>query len=311
MLKKISEYLPDMTSGLFTAFNNPIWATSFQDTVELDTYFYLRYGDRIGNKLIKAYADDTGVVDSKKVLLAKMIYSINAKKWEHLYKVYNAEYNPIENTDFIETITDVDSNTRVVDTETGNTRVVDGATSNTRVIDNDTSNSRVVDTDTTNSETATTESSGTATTESSGESSGENANNNNIYGFNSVAAVGDTTSSGSDSNSTSANSETTTSANSETTTGGTTTEDTLITDTGTDDSTITDNGTEDSTITDNGTEDSTITDNGMHTSEHRKHGNIGVTENVTMLEHEVAFWKWSFIDSVCQDICDIIALSIY
>lgn len=295
MLKKISEYLPDMTSGLFTAFNNPVWATSFQDTVELDTYFYLRYGDRIGNKLIKAYADEDGEVDSKKELLAKMIYSINAKKWEHLYKVYNAEYNPIENTDFIETITDVDTNTRVVDTETGNTRVVDGATSNTRVIDNDTSNSRVVDTDTT--------SSGTATTESSGESSGENSAANNRYGFNSVNAVGDTTSSGSDSNSTSASSETTTS--------GSTSEDSLITDTGTDDSTITDNGTEDTTVTDNGTEDSTITDNGMHTSEHRKHGNIGVTENVTMLEHEVAFWKWSFIDSVCQDICDIIALSIY
>lgn len=295
MLKKISEYLPDMTSGLFTAFNNPVWATSFQDTVELDTYFYLRYGDRIGNKLIKAYADEDGEVDSKKELLAKMIYSINAKKWEHLYKVYNAEYNPIENTDFIETITDVDTNTRVVDTETGNTRVVDGATSNTRVIDNDTSNSRVVDTDTT--------SSGTATTESSGESSGENSAANNRYGFNSVNAVGDTTSSGSDSNSTSASSETATS--------GSTSEDSLITDTGTDDSTITDNGTEDTTVTDNGTEDSTITDNGMHTSEHRKHGNIGVTENVTMLEHEVAFWKWSFIDSVCQDICDIIALSIY
>jgi hypothetical protein len=295
MLKKLIDYLPDMTDGLFTAFNNPVWAKEFQDSEELDTYFYLRYGDRIGNKLIAKFADEDGVVDTKKQQLAKMVYNINAKKWEHLFNVYLAEYNPIENTDFIETITDTDSNTRIVDTENSNTRVVDGAISNSRVIDNDITNSRVIDTDTT--------SSGTATTESSGESSGENETENNKFGFNSVSAVGDTTSSGSDSNSTSASSETTTS--------GSTSEDSLITDTGTNDSTITDNGTEDSTITDNGSEDSTITDNGLHTSEHRKHGNIGVTTNTTMLTEEVKFWKWSFIDSVCADICDIIALSIY
>ena len=295
MLKKISEFLPDMSDGLFTAFINPIWAEAFQDTEELDTYFYLRYGDRIGNKLIAKFADDSGIISDNKAALAKMIYNINAKKWEHLYKVYLAEYNPIENTDFVELITDTDSNTRVIDTENSNERIVDGATSNSRIIDNDITNSRVIDTDTT--------SSGSATTESSGESSGDNSTENNRFGFNSVSAVGDTTSSGTDSN--------TTSASSETTTSGSTSEDSLITDTGTNDSTITDNGTEDSTITDNGTEDSTITDNGLHTSEHRKHGNIGVTENVTMLEHEVEFWKWSFIDSVCSDICDIIALSIY
>ena len=51
-MKKLSDYLPITGTGLFTAFNNPIWATSFQDSEELDTYFYLRYGDRIGNKLI-------------------------------------------------------------------------------------------------------------------------------------------------------------------------------------------------------------------------------------------------------------------
>ena len=285
MLKKISDYLPDMSSGLFTAFENPIWAEAFQDTLELDTYFYLRYGDRIGNKLIAKFADDSGIVSDNKAALAKMIYNINAKKWEHLYKVYLAEYNPIENTDFVELITDTDSSTRVIDTENSNERIVDGATSNSRVIDNDITNSRVIDTDTT--------SSGSATTESSGESSGENATENNRFGFNSVSAVGEATSSGTDSN--------TTSASSETTTSGSNSEDSLITDT----------GTNDSTITDNGTEDSTITDNSLHTSEHRKHGNIGVTENVTMLQHEVEFWKWSFIDSVCSDICDIIALSIY
>ena len=236
-MKKLSDYLPTINDSIFSAFNNPIWATAFQNSSELDTYFYLRYGDRIGNKLIDNYADeDTGIVDSTNLIhLASLVYSINSKKWEHLYKVYTSEYNPIENTDFIETITDTNSNTKVIDS--------DGT------------------------------SSGTATTNSNATNTGSTSGDNNVFGFNSTNAVGDTTSSGSNTDQTYANSSTTTSGST--------------------------------------TDDSTITDNGTHTSEHRKHGNIGVTENVTMLEHEVAFWKWSFIDQVCKDICDIIALSIY
>ena len=236
-MKKLSDYLPMTGDGLFTAFNNPVWATAFQNSTELDTYFYLRYGDRIGNKLIDNYADEvTGIVDSTNLIhLASLVYSINSKKWEHLYKVYNADYNPIENTDFIETITDTNSNTKVIDS--------DGT------------------------------SSGTATTNSNATNTGSTSGANNVFGFNSTNAVGDSTSSGSNTDQTYANSSTTTSGST--------------------------------------TDDSTITDNGTHTSEHRKHGNIGVTENVTMLEHEVEFWKWSFIDQVCKDICDIIALSIY
>lgn len=59
------------------------------------------------------------------------------------------------------------------------------------------------------------------------------------------------------------------------------------------------------------TDDTTISDDeDKHLIRH-KHGNIGVTENTTMLQHEVDFWKWSFIDDVCKDICNIVALSIY
>ena len=255
-MKKLSDYLPITGTGLFTAFNNPIWATAFQDSTELDTYFYLRYGDRIGNKLIDNFANDSGVVASTKLNeLATLVYSINSKKWEHLFKVYNADYNPIENTDFIETISDVDTNTKNIDTSTSNRRISD------------------IDTC----------SSGSATTNSNGSNNGTTTGASNKFGFNSSTAVGDTTSSGT-------NADTTTASSTTTSTG---------------------TGFEDSTVNETGSENSEITDNGTHVSEHRKHGNIGVTENVTMLEHEVEFWKWSFIDNVCQDICDIIALSIY
>ena len=215
-MKQIKNFLTTPNNGIFSAFTCPIWHYAFPDHAELDTYFFLRYGDRIGNKLLAYYADTDGIVTGTKLqALAAMVYNINAKKWEHLFNVYNAEYNPIENTDFIETIKEHTESEGNVDT----------------------------------------------TTSASGQAS--NTQSDTRYGFNSSSAVGDKGSSSSGSNSSSGTSGTDT--------------------------------------------DSTVD----HTSEHRKHGNIGVTENVTMLQHEVEFWKWSFIDQVCRDICDIIALSIY
>ena len=235
-MKKILDYLPITSDGIFTAFTNPVWAIPFSDTAELDQYFALRYGERIGNKLLEFYAAADGTVKGEQLTaLASMVYNINARKWEHLYGVYQADYNPIENTDFIETIKD----------KTDNTRQLTGTTTN----------------------------SGTATTNSNGTSTGSSSGDNNVYGFNSATAVGDTTTNGSNTDTTTASSTSTSS----------------------------------SSVTDN----NTVTDDGTHESEHRKHGNIGVVEATTMLEHEVRFWKWSFIDQVCQDICDIIALSIY
>lgn len=248
-MKKLSDYLPTINDSIFSAFNNPIWATAFQDSAELDTYFYLRYGDRIGNKLINNYADeDTGIVDSTNLIhLAALVYSINSKKWEHLYKVYTSEYNPIENTDFVETYNDTRHNVTVGNSVT----------------------------------------TGQMTTTDEGQTTGQMTNtvDNHVAGFNSVNNVNSSDS-------------------------------TNTTDYGTENgnpvktknTTTVDYGTKSGTpvTTDaTGTGDTTI-DHELH-----KHGNIGVTETVTMLEHEVEFWKWSFIDQVCKDICDIIALSIY
>ena len=216
MMKQIKNSLK-IDNGLFAAFNCPVWQYAFPDSAELDQYFILRYGDRIANKLISFYEGSDGYVTGTQLqALANMIYDVNAKRWEKLFGVYNAEYNPIENTDFIETIKEH------------------------------------------------TESEGNVDTTTSASAQASNSTTNNRFGFNSSSAVGDTTSSSSGSNSSSGSSGTDT--------------------------------------------DNTVD----HTSEHRKHGNIGVVEATTMLEHEADFWgKWSFIDHVCKDICDMIALSIY
>lgn len=237
MLKKISDYFPITEDGIFTAFINPVWAVPFPDTVELDRYFILRYGDRIGGKLCSFYEDATdGTIKGDKLSeLASMVYNVNARKWEHLFGVYEAEYNPIENTDFIETINETN----------GNTRTDVGTSTN----------------------------SGSSTTTSNGTTTGSNSGDNNVYGFNSATAVGNSTNNGT--NSDTVNTTTTTINN------------------------------------DSSSGNNTITDNGTHTSNHIKHGNIGITSTVELMQGEVDFWKWSFIDQVCKDICDIIALSIY
>lgn len=222
MLKKLNEYMDIEQSGIFSNFENPIWCDAFPDAVELDNYFYLNYGERYGfYTIMRFYTDPTTgkVTDAKMRLMSKMLYNVNAKKWEHLFNVYQAEYNPIENTDFIEEVKEDNGRTS---STTGNT-------------------------------------SGTTTT------TGTSSMNDNRYGFNSSNAVGDKTHSGSSSD----------------------------------------------TATSSGTSSATGTESEDKMLERRKHGNIGITENVTMLAHEVEFWKWSFIDQICKDICDIIALSIY
>ena len=215
-LKKINDYFTLTSDGLFTAFINPIWASAFPDTAELDRYFYLRYGERIANKLLLNFTVDGAITTSTLAELAKMVYDINAKKWEHYFKVYEAEYNPIENTAFEEKIHDVSSG----------------------------------------------QNSGTSS--SSGTSSNTTSGNTNVFGFNSSSAVGDTTSGGSGSGSSTA------------------------------------------------TTNSSGNNSAIYDRTYSKHGNIGVTENTTMIEHEVECWgKWSFIYQICKDICNLIALSVY
>lgn len=278
MLKTIKEYIPiDSTVGIFGSFKNPVWSVVLPDSAELDTYFNLRYGERIAAKKLDYWINSDGVIEGEKLQqLSDMIYNINANRWKHLFNAYMVEYNPIENTDYIETFHETSEGNKTVDSEKGNTETRNLASGNTKTVDTDTTTS------------------GTAATDSSGSSSGSNSNANNVYGFNSNSAVGHDNSSGSDSNSTSAESDTTTSS------------------TGTEDTTVTDSGTETGSITNAGTEDTSVNENNTHEYELRKHGNIGVTTNVTMLREDIDFWwKWSYVDYICQDICDFIALSIY
>ena len=214
-MKQIKNSLT-IDNNLFTAFNNPLWGYAFPDTTELDTYFILRYGDRIASKVLEHYEGTDGTVTGANLTaLANMVYNVNKVKWQHLFDIYNIEYNPSENTDYTETFTEHSDSTGHSESENGVT-YQPGTTAN-----------------------------------------------NNKYGFNSTSAVNDTMTvmSGSDQTDSDGSADT------------------------------------------SGTVD--------HNSELRKHGNIGTVDVTDMLRKSADFWKWSFIDAVCRDICDIIALSIY
>lgn len=236
-MKRLNDYF-NLTDGfLFSQFLAPVWVYAFPDRAELDLYFLTHYGQRNAfASCLDQFAGTDGTISGNNLKrLADLVYHVNARKWEHLFEVYNADYNPIENTDFVEEVTEDNSNTRVIDSDKS--------------------------------------SSGNGTNIATGSASGSDNGNTNRYGFNSNSAVGERT---------------------EGRTSSTTTSNRVETRDNSSDS-------EDTNITDN--EDKKLT--------RRKHGNIGVIDNATMLQKSVDFWKWSFIDAVCKDICEIIALSIY
>ena len=217
-MKKIIDYFDFSGNCVFSEFLAPVWVYAFPDTSELDTYFYLHYGNRTAfETFLDKFTDNTGKITGDNLkALADMLYHVNARKWEHLFSVYNAEYSPIENTDVYEETKEVTHSTGNVTTDSDSTYKPGSTTTNKR------------------------------------------------SGFNSSSLVNDSS----------------------------------VTMSGTDETDL------DSTVESEANRD--------HVTEHRKHGNIGVMDNPTMLTRETDFWdKWSFIDSICKDICDIIALSIY
>lgn len=107
MYKEIKTYFPDgiTGSGIFSEIANISWFEGV-DPANLDTYLMLMHGEKLGSKLLDNFTADDGTIsgdDLKK--LAKVIHNAYINSWEHEYKTLTVEYNPIENTDYVETYT--------------------------------------------------------------------------------------------------------------------------------------------------------------------------------------------------------------
>lgn len=216
--KTIKEYFPDAIEGegIFTEIAKTEWFPGLSPSA-FDTYMILRVGDRLASHKLEIFANDDGIVTGTKLsTLAKTLLNIYAISWRNIYRDLTVQYNPIENTDFVEIIKDKTTGT------------------------------------------------GEAASESTGSSTSGSTTDADVYGFNTTTTpVGD--------NKTTINASDTTGANTSTTS-------------------------------------SSVTD---YEREYRKHGNIGVTTNAQMIESDLEIWKNKIADKFIDDICKVIALSIY
>lgn len=250
MKRTVSSYFPDALEGdgIFTAIAQISW---FPDVVpaHLDTYFMLKHGDKIASKVCDKFADEEGVIEGNKLqALAYVIHNAYITNWEHEYKTLTSEYNPIENTDFVETIKDTTHK------ENEGSNVTSGA----------------------------------MTVSNSSTTTGEFTNSSelNVAGFDSSTNVPASDGSNTTNYGTDQDNPLTVSSSATTDYGD-----------------KTDNPV---TIDNTGSEDVT------YEREYKKHGNIGITEVSTMMQHDLDVWKLNnFYDILCMDICKVIALSIY
>lgn len=105
MYKELSSYFPDGITGdgIFSAIANISWFPGVGPS-QLDTYFMLMHGEKLGSKMLEQFTNDDGEIKGTKLQsLAKVIHNAYITNWEHEYKTLTVEYNPIENTDYVET----------------------------------------------------------------------------------------------------------------------------------------------------------------------------------------------------------------
>ena len=105
MYKELKDYFPDAVTGdgIFKAISNISWFPGIKPG-SVDTYFILMNGEKLGSKILEAFTDSDGIIQGDKLkALATMIHNKYITNWEHEYKTLTVEYNPIENTDYVET----------------------------------------------------------------------------------------------------------------------------------------------------------------------------------------------------------------
>lgn len=178
--KRLGELMPSAYtgSGIFSALINPIWVEDF-DPMQLDIFFISNYGEKWAAPYLM-HISQGNILDSVKISqMANTIYSMYKSQWEHLYKSYSADYNPLYNTDAteVETINKVgNENTQTANSSEGtssgtssNDTTGSGSVTNKRSGFN--SSSDVNDTSGSNSSTAGSDGTNSQTDETSSEGS--------------------------------------------------------------------------------------------------------------------------------------------
>lgn len=296
---KLEDMYDDWLSGntFVNYLSLPFFTTSFKQAINMNVW--LKHGE----KTIAPFAEKLLNRFTLTEFNSKMADALEVQfgsKWEHEFKLLELEYSPIENYNMTEKATD-------------NTDCTNKKESTEKTANNLTDTMR---------ETGTVSDSGTntQTTDMSTENTAENTHSEN----GSDVTVNDNLKT--DRTTYAFNSTTNVPTDSDVVTGGTTlTKTNTLTEqdsgnektngTVTDESsnTRTNNLTTETTksgnVTITGNEDNTEKTTTTH--ELKRSGNIGVTTTQQMMQQEVEFWKWNFLDEVVKDIVFVIGLGIY
>lgn len=328
MYKELNTYFPNGLegNGIFKAIAGISW---FPGVVpeNVDTYFMLKHGEKLASKVCDKFADDDGIIQGEKLKqLAQVIHNAYIVNWEHEYKTLTVEYNPIENTDFVETIKDKTHK----DTKGNNITTGKTTTSNEDITTGNYSNSNVTTGKFENADITTGKVNNVDVTTGKTTKTDEF----NVAGFDSVSNVPQSDSSSTTDYTGDGTDPMTVNRTTDYTGDGTdpmtVNHTTNYTGDGTDPLTVTlttDYGSENSnpltvkssSTVDYGTKtgtpltvDATGKEDGTYERELRRHGNIGVTTNAQMIIGDLDVWKLNnFYDILCSDICKVIALSIF
>ena len=285
----LREAFPDWTTNtIFDHIQNPPWPSNATASLNLE-YFGNRSGGKIVSPLVDYLCDGQPLTTPKIAMLATDISNMFKANWTKQYATLSAQYNPIQNYDMTETLSN-----DVKTVEYGHTNIRTDDLTHTRT--DDLTHTQTDDLTITRTDDLTHTKNGTETQTPDLTDSTDNA----VYGFNSSDAVP-------------------TGQQQRTSTGTNETEyDLTDTDSGT--VTTTDSGTV--TNTDEGTvtntEEGTVTDAESGTDTHRhsytltRSGNIGVTTSQQMIEAERDLWMWNFFrDVVFPDVDKVLTIKIY
>ena len=308
-------------------------------------YYGNRSGDKTISPLIQKIKAGTTLTDTEIALLANTIAAINGANWGKLWATLELTYNPIQNYDMTETMTDDETVTEYGRVHTREDNLTHAKTGT----ETDTPNTTETRTDnlthaktgteayvTDNTETRTDNlTDGTTKTDTTTHNTTEtntpnitNETDRDVYGFNSSTATGDnettstttgtdtTTKTGTDTVGTSGTETHTGTQTTDTDKEETTTYNTRETETGTQQSVKT--GTEQTTYNTQDRDTGTVTDRDSGEDTHirnyelHRSGNIGVTTSQQMIQSERDLWKWNFFyDVVFPDIDKALTLCIY
>lgn len=319
---RLNETYPDSAGkGIMDYIPNVPWPAEDNTSLNI-SYYYSRSGEKSASAIYeKMYATNP-------MALGKSIWMIYGETWTKLWRIYGLEYNPINNYDMRETLSEGENRNQ---TSTGSASGTTGSTNTINSTLTHSGSDTLKQTGTDSTSTHSTET-GTDTSTHSGidtidrtgtekmDSTGTEKTAVSTYGFNSTTSVP----SGDQMRTPDLDELRTLDLQDSTTYNTTDTRTPNLSTSGTNENTrnLTDTNTYNSsnatvgTDTMSGTQSSEstghLTDDIERTHTLQRSGNIGVTTSQQMIESEINLWKWNFFENEVFPALDkILTLRIY